>query len=62
MVLRLQLIDKGGYLEMKREYIKPEAEMTKFVETEELMADPASILGAEYGVWDGTIDPNWKWN
>ena len=47
---------------MKREYIKPEAEMTKFVETEELMADPASILGAEYGVWDGTIDPNWKWN
>ena len=29
--------DEGGYVEMKREYIKPEAELTKFVETEELM-------------------------
>ena len=44
---------------MKKEYIKPEAEMMKFVETEELMADPVST---EYGVWDGTIDPTLKWN
>lgn len=26
-----------GYIEMKREYIKPEAEMMQFVEVEELM-------------------------
>ncbi len=48
---------------MKREYIKPEAEMMKFVEAEELMTvttDPKSWQGMTYGVWDGTIDPNWN--
>ena len=40
---------------MKREYVKPEAEMMKFIETEEMMA--ASIesipgLTGEYGVGD----------
>ena len=30
---------------MKKEYIKPEAELMKFVETEELMTDPMSTEG-----------------
>ena len=60
MVLRLRLINKGGYVEMKKEYIKPEAEMMKFVETEELMADAS--IGTLYGVWDQFIDPTLKWN
>lgn len=38
-----------GYIEMKKEYIKPEAELMKFVETEELMTDPMSIKGE----WNG---------
>ncbi|MBR4059936.1 MAG: hypothetical protein IKK03_08870 [Lachnospiraceae bacterium] len=47
---------------MKREYIKPEAEMMKFVETEELMTDPGSVGGppTTHGVWEGTIDSNWN--
>ena len=45
---------------MKKEYIKPEAEMMKFVETEELMADAS--IGTLYGVWDQFIDPTLKWN
>ena len=28
---------EGGHAEMKKEYIKPEAEMMKFVEEEEIM-------------------------
>ncbi|MBR2036618.1 MAG: hypothetical protein IKJ16_07450 [Agathobacter sp.] len=48
---------------MKREYIKPEAEMMKFVEVEELMTvtkDPMSWQGMTYGVWDGEVDLNWR--
>lgn len=40
---------------MKREYIKPEAEMMKFVEVEELMTvatDPKSWEGMKYGLTD----------
>ena len=53
----------GGYIEMKREYIKPEAEMMKFVEVEDLMTDPDSVGGPSttHGVWDGTINPEWNW-
>ena len=44
---------------MKREYIKPEAEMMKFIETEEMMT--ASIkdipgLTGEFGVGDKSSD------
>ena len=34
---------------MKKEYIKPEAELMKFVETEDLMTDPMSTEGT----WNG---------
>ena len=46
---------------MKKEYIKPEAEMMKFVEVEELMTDHGSVAGptTAHGVWNGTIDSNW---
>ena len=29
---------------MKKEYVKPEAEMMKFLEEEELMSDPVSLV------------------
>ena len=43
---------------MKKEYIKPEAEMMKFVEAEELMTDPASA-GPETDI--GTKDSPFGW-
>ncbi len=30
---------------MKREYVKPEAEMMKFVEAEEIMSEPTTSIG-----------------
>ena len=30
---------------MKREYVKPEAEMMKFVEAEEIMSEPTASIG-----------------
>lgn len=53
---------EGGYVEMKREYIKPEVEMVKFVETEELMTvttDPMSWQGMTYGFTD--IPEGFEW-
>ena len=41
-------IAEKGY-KMKKEYIKPEAEMMKFVEAEEIMTDIKSVT--ELGVW-----------
>ena len=43
-----EVIDEKGY-KMKKEYIKPEAEMMKFVEAEEIMTDIKSVT--ELGVW-----------
>ena len=36
-----EVIDEKGY-KMRKEYIKPEAELVKFVEEEDLMTDPVS--------------------
>ena len=36
-----EVIDEKGY-RMEKEYIKPEAELVKFVEEEDLMTDPVS--------------------
>lgn len=47
---------------MKKKYIKPEAEIMEFVGTEEVMTDASVGPATLYGVWDGTIDPNWNWN
>ncbi|MBR4058912.1 MAG: hypothetical protein IKK03_03625 [Lachnospiraceae bacterium] len=48
---------------MKREYIKPEAELTKFVETEELMTVTTNFEsnwnGMTFGVGDKPGDVNW---
>ena len=46
---------------MKKEYIKPEAELMKFVETEELMTDLASTgswydLGYDMGAGEHTFN------
>ena len=42
---------------MKKEYIKPEAEMTKFVETEEIMAEEKDIFTASITAvdWSGLL-------
>lgn len=45
---------------MKKEYIKPEAEMMKFVEAEEIMNDPASVVPGPLTDW-GTIDSPFGW-
>ena len=44
-------------MEMKKEYIKPEAEMMKFVETEEIMATENNLFTATTG--DASMDPLW---
>ena len=47
---------EGGFVEMKREYIKPEAEMMKFVEAEEIMTNPGNILSnPDMGTMDNVI-------
>lgn len=38
---------------MKKEYMKPEAEMMKFVEEEEIMLEPTGSLG--------TIEVDYNW-
>ena len=45
---------------MKKEYVKPEAEMMKFLEEEELMSDPGSSSGPGYEL--GTGDALKGWN
>ena len=51
----------GGYIEMKKEYIKPEAELMRFVETEEVMTtDPASWQGMAYGIMDIPSGETWN--
>ena len=42
---------------MKKEYMKPEAEMMKFVETEEIMGNDGS--GIDIGVWEGEVPDKW---
>ena len=44
---------EGGYVEMKKEYIKPEAEMMKFVEEEEIMitSNEFATLSLERDPW-----------
>ena len=39
-----KLISEKGY-KMKKEYIKPEAELMKFVEAEEIMLEQTTSLG-----------------
>ena len=39
-----KLIDEKGY-KMRKEYIKPEAEMMKFLEEEEIMTKPGGEIG-----------------
>ena len=48
---------EGGYLEMEREYIKPDAEIMKFAEIEEVMT--ASVPSPEIGV---VPDPGLGWD
>ena len=48
---------------MRKEYIKPEAEMMKFVEEEDIMTvtDPSTIMN--FGTYDGidtNLGLNWK--
>ena len=47
---------------MKKEYITPEVEMLKFVETEEVMNDASVGPETLYGVWDKTVNPDLEWN
>ena len=47
---------KGGCIEMKKEYMTPEAEMMKFAEVEEIMT---GSIGAEIGV---VPDPGLGWD
>ena len=51
-----EVIDEKGY-KMEKEYIKPEAEMMKFVETEEIMATENNLFTATTG--DASMDPLW---
>ena len=44
----LKLIDEKGY-KMKKEYLKPEVEMMKFLEEEEIMSNTP---GMEWGITD----------
>ena len=44
---------------MKKEYVKPEAEMMKFLEEEELMSDP-SISGPGHELGTGNALGEWK--
>ena len=44
---------------MKKEYIKPEAEMMKFVETEEIMTQNG--LFTFEGTDPTSMDPKWNW-
>lgn len=39
-----EVIDEKGY-KMRKEYIKPEAEMVKFVEEEEIMSNAPGMTG-----------------
>lgn len=48
---------EGGYVEMKKEYMTPEAEMVKFVQSEEIMN---ASIGPEIGVWDGELPGDWN--
>lgn len=36
---------EGGCVEMKKEYISPEVEMTKFEEIEDIMTNPSTQIG-----------------
>ena len=44
---------------MKKEYVKPEAEMMKFLEEEELMSDPGSS-GPGWELGTGNALDGWK--
>lgn len=43
---------------MKKEYMTPEAEMMKFVETEEIMGNVGSDINI--GVWEGELPGGWN--
>ena len=45
---------------MKKEYVKPEAEMMKFLEEEELMSDLGSISGLDHELGTGNALNEWR--
>ena len=45
---------------MKKEYVKPEAEMMKFLEEEELMSDPGSSPSPGHELGTGNALDGWN--
>ena len=50
-----EVIDEKGY-KMRKEYIKPEAEMMKFLEAEEIMDGSVGGPDTALGIWRDAVD------
>ena len=50
---------KKGDNDMKKNYLKPDAEYIKFYSEEEMTNDPSAGAGASGSVDDGTADDGW---
>ena len=50
-----EVIDEKGY-KMRKEYIKPEAEMMKFLEEEEIMDGSVGGPDTVLGIWTEAVD------
>ena len=52
-----EVIDEKGY-KMEKEYIKPEAELVRFVEEEEIMSNAPGMDGGTMDFYFSNLNPN----